>query len=146
MTILTDEKILRTPCEDVELSEVPELLAKLEYELKNSLTAGVGLAAPQIGIFKKIFIIRVQIGKKFISLNCVNCKVDKFYDLATFKGEGCLSFPDLIVSTKRYNEIHVVNNLVAPHKFILTGYPSVIFQHEDDHLNGILLPDRALKV
>jgi peptide deformylase len=142
--IYTDEKILRTPCVDVLESEVSDLISKLEVELdlsgKNGLP-GIGLACPQIGIFKKAAIIRLNEH----SINLINCNISKKYDEFTFNEEGCLSFPNKFEKTKRFREIVVENNMVYPHKFVATGLLAVAIQHEIDHLNNILLPDLSLK-
>ena|ERR1019366_3972270 len=144
--IITDEKLLRLPCTNVELHEVGELRDLLEQELENSARigrAGIGLAAIQVGIPKNFAIVRL--GKPELSVDLVNCKIEKGYDEAIFTDEGCLSYPGKLETTKRFQEIHISYNLIFPYKFISTGLMAVAIQHELDHLNGILLPDRAIK-
>lgn len=141
--IITDEKALRVKCEDVKPEEVDELRIALENELKASAergSPGIGLAAPQIGIAKKMAIVRFE--DKAIDL--VNAKIEKSFDLVEFDGEGCLSFPGKIVKTKRYQEVHVVND-VEPRRFIATNVLAVVLQHELDHTIGVLLPDVEIK-
>jgi peptide deformylase len=128
--IYTDEKILRTPCDLVLDHEVNDLISKLEEELDISAKRGypgIGLACPQIGIFKKAAIIRLE----NYSINLVNCIISEKYDEFIFDNEGCLSFPDRFERTKRYREIVVENNLIYPHKL--------------DHLDGVLLTDLSIK-
>lgn len=137
--IITDEKLLRLPCEEVKPEEVGALIDQLERELKRS-AKGIGLAAPQINIQKRIAIVRVN-GE--YSVNLINPKIITGYDKALFSGEGCLSFPDRYETTMRYQEI-VVQNDVEPFNFIARGLFSVVVQHETDHLNNILLPDLAI--
>lgn len=141
MIITNNEKALRVKCDPVFLNEVDELILHLENELKNSNTNGIGLAGPQIGIHKQIAIVRLGDGN---NINLVNSHIEKSYDEFIFQEEGCLSFPGLRQDTKRFNEIYVVDNLTFPHSFIATGLLSVAVQHELDHINGILLPDRAI--
>lgn len=146
--IVKDEAILRKKCEDVLPEEVDNLRAELEKELMLSAARGepgIGLAAPQIGIHKRMAIVRVkdQNGRLY-SADLVNCKISQSYDKAIFNEEGCLSFPGQTVQTYRYREIYVTGNLIAPHSFIATGLFAVCIQHEIDHLNGILLPDVAI--
>lgn len=144
--IITDENILRTPCVDVLPDEIFSLKKSLEEELQQSADAGrpgIGLAAPQIGIFKKMAIIRVPHNNGIFSIDLVNCRIANGYDPNFFDDEGCLSFPDKYVRTKRFQEIHVVENLIKPYSFIATGLVAVCIQHELDHLCGILLPDVA---
>jgi peptide deformylase len=146
--ILTDEELLRRPCTDATMDEAVEIIKLLEEELKKSAEhgrAGIGLAAPQIGITKKVAIVRYTNGKKSYNVNLVNCYIDKGYDLTYFDGEGCLSFPDKFVRTMRYQEIVVKGNLVEPKSFIATSLPSVIIQHEMNHWEGKLLPDLGVK-
>jgi peptide deformylase len=147
--IITDESLLRVKCEDVTLDEVSSLRDKLEYELQRSADMGmpgIGLAAPQIGIPKKMAIVRVPTSNLNINIDLVNCRIASAYDESLFEEEGCLSFPGKIVKTKRYREIHVVDNLVPPFNFIVTGLAAVCCQHELDHTRGILLSDVAIKV
>lgn len=142
--IITDENILRIPCSDVTKEEAVEIVNKLEYELKHSAdigAPGIGLAAPQIGIHKKVAIIRVG----DFRINLANAIIENKFDKFKFDNEGCLSFPGKLESTYRYNEIHICNNLFEPKKFIATGIVAVACQHELDHLENILLPDVAIK-
>jgi len=144
--IITDEKTLRMPCEDVKPEEVGELVDLLERELKHSAELGrpgIGLALSQIGIHKKLAIVRIN---RELQVNLANCRIDKHYDPALFVGEGCLSIPDKTIDTIRYKEIYVVDNLIFPHSFIATDLMAVAIQHELDHLAGTLMLDRAVSL
>lgn len=141
--IITDQNTLRKKCENVSTEEVDELINLLELELKKSGDVGrpgIGLAAPQIGINKKAAIIRL----KKININLINAKIVEKNDPFIFENEGCLSFPGKFEKTNRYKEI-VVENDVEPKKFVATDLVAVAIQHELDHLDGILLPDVAIK-
>lgn len=141
--IITDQKQLKVKCTDASEEEAKEIIAKLVEELNYSASVGkpgIGLAAPQIGINKNVVIIRVG----DISLDLVNPKIVKSYDLSLFDNEGCLSFPGLFEQTMRYNEVVVINDN-EPKIFTAAGLPAVVIQHECDHLVGKLLPDFALK-
>lgn len=143
--IITDENLLRTPCEIVRNDEIGPLIDQLERELKHSEDIGrkgIGLAASQIAIFKRACIVRVT---PELSVNLVNARIEKGYDKATFQGEGCLSYPDRYEATERYQEIYVVDNAVEPYRFVCTGLMAVVVAHELDHTNGVLLPDVAIK-
>jgi peptide deformylase len=145
MIITNNEEALRVKCEHVLPNEVGELVAALEAELSyaNRLgKGGIGLAAPQIGIAKKIAIVRLGKGLNF---NLINCKIENTYDPALFKEEGCLSFPGRVEDTMRYQEVHITNNLDSPHSFIATGLVSVVCQHEIDHLNSALFIDHKVQ-
>lgn len=144
MIIINNEELLRVKCDNVLPDEVGPLREALENELANSARLGrpgIGLAAPQIGIAKKMAIIRL--GAPEYNLDLINCSIAHGYDLALHKEEGCLSFPGRLEDVMRYQEIHITGNLIYPTGFILTGLMAICAQHELDHLNGILLPDLA---
>jgi peptide deformylase len=144
MIITNDEAALRVKCEDATIEEVGPIIALLEQELEHSAKLGrpgIGLACPQIGIAKNVAIVRID---NLYKVNLVNCRIKEGYDKTLFKEEGCLSFPNRVEDTMRYQEICVVDNLVEPYSFVAAGLFSVVVQHELDHLNGILLPDIAL--
>ena len=143
--IISDEKTLRAKNEPVTPEEAESLISLLESELKNSEVMGrpgIGLACPQIGINKKAAIIRIN---ESIKIDLVNATIKNSYGLAVFKDEGCLSFPDQLKDTERYQEIYITNNLVEPHSFVARGLIAVAIQHELDHLDGILFGDREFK-
>jgi peptide deformylase len=136
--IVTDINALRKKNELVLENEIDELIKKLEDELLQSNT-GIGLAAPQIGINKKIAIIRYNEQK----INLINpIIVDKINGFIN-KEEECLSFPGVIVDTLRHKEIFI-KDLLHPDGFVVTDYLAVIMSHEIDHLEGILMIDRAI--
>lgn len=101
---------------------------------------GIGLAAPQIGIFKRLFIIR-----DFEDSNYFNCYFNPKYSPIVDSGktssvEGCLSVPKNY-NIFRWNQIDVEyisvsNNTKLLVKERLTDYKARVFQHEFDHLNG----------
>lgn len=147
--IITDITSLRTPCTNVDsLEEAKEIIGKLQDELQNSALlgrAGIGLAAPQIGIHKNIAIIRIsKLNGRDFSFNLINPQVSNGRKAAFFDQEGCLSFPDMYKRVYRYQEICVTNYLndQVIEKFIVTGLPAVVAQHEYDHLIGKLLIDQ----
>lgn len=144
MIIINNEQVLRAECEDVSLEEYLELKNTLEKELNyaNKLGRnGIGLAAPQIGIAKKMAIIRMP----DIKIDLVNAKIIKKYDEFIFKDEGCLSFPNKLENTKRFKEVHISGNLVEPYDFIATDLLSIVCQHELDHLNSTLFFDHKVE-
>jgi peptide deformylase len=145
MIITNNEAALRIKCTDATSDEVGTIIDQLERELEHSARLGrpgVGLAAPQCGIAKNVAIVRIN---NQYRVNLVNCKIERGYDKTIFKEEGCLSFPNRIENTMRYQEIYVKGNLQYPNNFIASGFVAVVCQHEIDHINGILLPDNAIK-
>lgn len=143
MIITFNEEALRVKCETVLPEEVGALVEQLERELEEANRLGkngIGLAAPQIGVAKNIAIIRLNHGFK---LDLVNCQLKAGYDPILFRDEGCLSFPGRSENTTRFQEVHIVNNLVEPHSFVATGFLAIACQHELDHLNSVLFMDRS---
>ena len=135
---------LNKPCLPVSsIEEGEEIAAKLLNELTNSKN-GVGLAANQIGIQKRVCVVNV---KEPVVL--INPKIiDKSEETFVFP-EGCLSFPNKHVRTTRNVEITVQadnyeSKLVfsADSKDIKDALECACIQHEIDHLDGITMFDR----
>lgn len=142
MIIINNELALRVKCEPVLTEEIGLLVETLEKELNYSNKLGkngIGLAAPQIGIAKDIAIIRMN----KININLINAKLEKGYDSSIFRDESCLSFPNRVENTMRYQEV-VISNSIWPYNFIATGLVAVVCQHELDHLNSTLFMDHAI--
>lgn len=97
-----------------------------------------GLAANQIGSKVRVFVMRDRAA-------CYNPEILEFSDTTIVDEEGCLSYPGLFVPVKRAAEIKVVyQNLDGDHVTeTLSGMNARVFQHELDHLNGIVMLDRA---
>lgn len=102
---------------------------------------GLGLSAPQIGVFKRIFVARVRNKIKHF----VNAKVDKFSKKEVALMEGCFSVPDLYGHVTRPAEIDLQSQDMhgKKQKARYIGLPARIIQHEIDHLNGVLFIDHV---
>ncbi len=98
---------------------------------------GVGLAAPQIGISKKIIVVQTENGPSVF----FNPKIIKKSKASDVEEEGCLSLPSIAVKVKRAKkiEVEVLNERGEKLKIMAEDMPARIFQHEIDHLNGILI-------
>jgi peptide deformylase len=140
-----DKKILMSLLEYVKNSQDPEIAEK--YKLR----PGVGLAAPQINVSKRMIAVHtVDESGKLYSYALFNPKiishsVEKAY---LTSGEGCLSVDEPIPGyVPRYARITVkAYNLNGDEvKLKLKGYPAIVFQHEIDHLNGIMFYDHIDK-
>lgn len=138
--IITDKSKLITKCKPVSIFEAAPILSSLEKELAESGN-GIGLSANQIGIDAAVCIIRY----KDISINLVNPIIVEQFDKKLFRYDGCLSFPGKQISTARYNEIFVKDNMY-PNGFVSVGIEAVIIEHEIDHLNGLTMFDREIVV
>lgn len=94
---------------------------------------GLGLAAPQVGIPLRVFVLT---GEKVLA--CFNPKIVDLSKEEVYINEGCLSYPGLYVKIKRPREVRVrftmPNGSTETMKF--DGLTSRCFQHEMDHLNG----------
>ena len=114
---------------------------------------GVGIAAPQVGIHRNVFWFKrfdILPAKPFQV--AINPKIN-FYSQrkVNFIGDGCLSVPGISGKTERFSSIYVEYYLEngGQEKNILEGtssvnFTSVCFQHEFDHLQGILFVDRLV--
>lgn len=141
--ITNDEERLRVVCENVLPDEIGPIRDALDSELDrlNRLgRAGIGLAAPQIGIAKKMSIVRLD----GCNLDLVNCEIQSGCDETIFQNEGCLSFPGRVEVTKRFQQIYIVGNAVGDASFIASGMLAIVCQHELDHTSQKLFFDRAI--
>jgi peptide deformylase len=95
---------------------------------------GIGLAAPQVGISKRIFVM----GNETKLYACINPEIIEGTGIVMDR-EGCLSFPDLWLNVKRQESIKVkFYNAVGSEVITeFTGLIARVFQHERDHLDGI---------
>jgi len=105
--------------------------------------SGIGLAAPQVGISKRIFIM----GNKEKLIVCVNPEiVSGTGDIQDT--EGCLSFPGLWLHVKRYEKIiakyQTMSGETKQEEF--DGIMARVFQHELDHLNGVCFVEKIGKL
>lgn len=121
---------------------------QLEHDMIEFMThhKGIGLAAPQIGIAKQVFVMGSNniegFPMPFIAFNPVIVGVNGPEELAE---EGCLSYPDLWLKVKRpANIIAEYQDANAnTHTVEMSGLIARCFQHELDHLNGICFVDRV---
>ena len=99
---------------------------------------GIGLAAPQVGLLKRVVI--ADIGEGLISM--VNPEVLTGFG-EDFMEEGCLSISDTVVNVKRKQSIFVryIDKNENEKEFELNGLTARVIQHEIDHLNGVLIID-----
>ncbi|WP_010649577.1 peptide deformylase [Oceanobacillus massiliensis] len=122
-----------------------------ETAKKYDLRAGVGLAAPQLGIEKRLIAIHFEdFNGKLYSYGLVNPKIISHSVEQSYlaSGEGCLSVDRPIEGyVPRHARITVraTDADGNPIKLRLKGYPAIVFQHEIDHLNGIMFYDHINK-
>ena len=138
-------KIKCEPCPSIEEGE--EIAIRLLHELRNS-DKGIGLAANQIGINKRVCVVNVK--EPLVLINPVI--TERSEEEFTFP-ESCLSFPKKHIKTKRNVSVKVKADnhkgllfFSADSKEINDAFECVCVQHEIDHLDGITMFDREFKV
>jgi peptide deformylase len=107
---------------------------------------GIGLAAPQVGVNKRLMVFN-EFGDPEDKESEMVLANPIIIDKSSLKGsseEGCLSFPNMYGEVERHYRVTVdYQDITGQKKKIrLEGYPAVIFQHEYDHLDKVLLIDR----
>jgi len=144
-TIVTDgDPVLRNVAEDVDPSwlSTDEFATLIEDMVETMYHAkGVGLAAPQIGIGKRIFVAESADGP----IAVVNARIVRRSRKTVADEEGCLSIPGKFDTVERAREV-TVEGLTTdgkPLTFTAKGFFARIMQHEIDHLDGILYVDRV---
>jgi len=132
--------VLREVCEPVERfdSELRDLLDEMLRLMRAK--EGIGLAAPQVGITRRLFVCEIE-GQ---SMSLVNPGIEGGVGSDNMV-EGCLSLPDTQVDVRRKQEIRVAAYDARGRKKRLeaTGLWARVIQHEIDHLNGILICDHG---
>ena len=138
---------------DLALSMVDYLIKSQdeEYASKYNVRSGVGLAAPQIGVQKRIFAVYYVVDDEIIQYALINPKIvqNSIKKVAIAGGEGCLSVDnDHPGYVYRYDKIVMKAFDAIQNKDITItarGYDAIVLQHEYDHLDGILYYDRIDK-
>jgi len=105
---------------------------------------GVGLAAPQVGILKKIAVVDIREGNKVI---LINPEIIEEEGKAIME-EGCLSIPGETGDVIRSQKIKVrsLNREGKEIEFVAEEFEARAIQHEIDHLNGVLFVDKIVKL
>lgn len=147
-----DEKFLRHKTEEFDFKnfsrkDVNDLISRMRKAMHQA--QGIGLSANQIGLDLKLFVAEITTNKEGKKLYAIfNPKIEKASSEKISFEEGCLSIP------LTYGEVE------RPKKIVLSGYDkndkpikikawgllARVFQHEMDHLNGMLFTDRAKSI
>jgi peptide deformylase len=137
---LIGDPVLRRKTKEIEKfdEEFKSLIENMFAEMYRS--DGVGLAAPQVGMPYKFFVMDDGENKKTV----INPKINFFSEEKIIFEEGCLSIPEIFAELERPKTIKVeyYNENGEKIEEELTDYTARIFQHENDHLNGILFTDK----
>lgn len=138
---LYPESVLRKKAKDINHEDIDKLSrAMLTAMISNH---GVGLAGPQVGISKNIAVISPQASPRLDSpLVLINPKIIERSGESSIE-EGCLSVYGVTGEVERNAHVAVETGLPGQRETIQAdGLLATVIQHEIDHLNGILFPDR----
>lgn len=129
------------------ITKVNDAAIRLLNNLRDTLRdteRGVGLAAPQIGISKRAFVVELKESEAYYEM--LNP------ELVDLEGneegwEGCLSLPGLegLVPRAEKLKVNYIDREGCRRELLAEGYLARVIQHENDHLEGILFRDRALE-
>jgi peptide deformylase len=138
------DKILRVKAEPVEQIDesIPKLLDDMVQTMHSS--CGVGLAAPQVGVSKRIIVIDTSAGEDDgMILRVINPEIIASEGEQVGE-EGCLSVPGEYEPVRRFDKITVkaLSEDGKPYTMEAEGFLARVFQHEIDHLDGVLFIDR----
>ena len=141
---------------DIQNEDISNLIDDLWETMYNA--NGVGLAAPQIGVLKQIFITDFDYFKEEESFKkseiekfqqvFINPKITDEYGENFLFSEGCLSIPDISEELSRKNTIKIefLDEKFNLKKITCSGVIARVIQHEYDHLEGELFIDKAEKI
>src|SRR3989344_1845044 len=147
-----DEKVLRKKASDFDFKsrskkDIKDLISNMKKLMKKY--DGIGLAANQIGLLERVFIAngKDKRGKlKFYAI--FNPEIIKTSKTTNIDIEGCLSIPGVNGEVARFDEIVISAQDEVGKKVKITSSKLLarVFQHEIDHLNGVLFIDKAIKI
>lgn len=144
--------ILTTPSQVVTIFD--NALKRLADDMVETMrkAPGVGLAAPQVGINLRVVVVEYNPsndeeprGPRIPLIKLINPVITHLSKGKDVLKEGCLSIPKVEVPVKRSKKVKVVAQDITGQsiKFRASGFFARILQHEVDHVNGILITDRA---
>lgn len=138
---------LRQRSREVEVSEIqtPEFQAFLDKLTRTMLVEdGVGIASPQVGNNIRAIVVNMPKGPECF----MNPEILKKTEAMVESDEGCLSVPGKYGVVQRYKKVtmRALNRHGRRVEFEAKAFPAIIFQHEIDHLDGVLFIDKAKKL
>lgn len=142
--VVEGDPILRKKCREV--SEVNDRIRMILDDMLETMhqEAGVGIAAPQVGILKRMFIAEPEEGEIIYMIN----PVIKLQEGTQTGNEGCLSVPGMVGTVERPAHI-IMEGLDRdgnPQTIDAEEFKAIVLCHEYDHLDGILYTDKATDV
>ena len=153
ITNIEDSEVLHTISTELTHQDIlseyfQTLIDRMLLTVKDPSHPGVGIAAPQVGINKRLIAVQRfdKKGKPFEFYT--NVYIEKYSDEKKFGREGCLSVPDRAENVCRSTSITISYIDIVTMKRVsetIEGFTAVIFQHEIDHLDGIIYIERELQ-
>lgn len=147
-----DSLLLRTKSSFVKINPndvvLQTFVKRLYVTVRDSMSMGVGIAAPQVGVLKNIIWVQRFDKESFPFEAYLNPKVVQYSKKKQTCKEGCLSIPNRsdTLNNRSYAILIEYDTMQGEHKTeMIEDFTSVIFQHEIDHLNGILYLDHLQK-
>ena len=142
------DPVLRKMCLPIENID-GELVTLAENMVETTLAApGVGLAANQIGLPRRLFVVNIGVETDKDNLvTVINPEITSM-EGSELGEEGCLSIPDVIAEVNRASQIEIKGYDLDGNeiRYEAEGYLARAFQHEMDHLNGVLFWDNLGKM
>ena len=139
------DEILRKECKEVkEVNDrIRETMADMLETMRSQL--GVGIAAPQVGIMRRMFIAEPAEDEVYYMINPV---ILEYGEETSVDCEGCLSVPGLVGMVERPTHIKIEALDLEGKKQVyeFDDFHARVMQHEYDHLNGILYTDKAFDI
>ena len=141
------DHVLKTPADPVGPDGEEELVADLLDTMRAS-PACVGLAAPQIGVSRRVITVDVTNHPKATKCHGLVVMIDPVIVESSGREvgrEGCMSVPDLTANVARATEVVVKGRDPEGNDLVIAteGFEARAFQHEIDHLDGLLILDRV---
>lgn len=145
--------ILRTIAKPIKTSELASLRllgeSMVKY-VKNPKNKGIGLAAPQIGVSKRMIVVwlpKTREDETYPVVLMINPTILSLWREVDVDEEGCLSLPGIVGNVQRSTSIEVEWYDIKGIKMkkTISGFGARVIQHEVDHINWILISDKFLK-
>ncbi len=143
------DNILREKAENVK--EIDDNIIKILNEMKETMYRykGIGLAAEQVGILKKLVVIDTKMGNGSELIELINPEIIASEGIYDEHDEGCLSIPGyygVVKNRKKYVKVKYLDKNGNEQIIETDEFLSVVLQHEIDHLNGIVFIDRMSRI
>lgn len=144
--VLAPDPLLRQVAEPVDPGD--KTIAKLAKQMAKEMykDEGVGLAAPQVGVLKRLIVIDCDVeAEKRNPIVLINPEIVDHGEETWVSGEGCLSVPGITVDIERWQNVTVQYSDLDGERWEIEAGPDLLgrcLQHEIDHLNGMTMFER----